>query len=1780
MRTRSGYKGRGIMRKTRWIAVLLCITMMVGMVGVCPGIVKADEGAGTVVQSSTSDSTGQTTDQTGTEVTNQASGSTSDLSSSETTTEESTVTNTVYSNEETPPPLITVGRFQVLGAVGEVVYEGENVSNTQQNSPMRLMAAMATTSNSSLLNLLESGAASAQAPDKGKIQGFINGLAGKRPGTQSDKPFLADRNGASESIDPQSGTLSLSYDDLTLPGRDGFDLNLGRYFTTAQTILGQKKVILDLQPATEAATAGTTIYYAILAYDDNTTKTYGPFSDSRSANLTAAGYADDAGCTGYLVAAGTAQGGEFCCTMNVTSYLDADNVNYLRSRYDLGTGWSFSFPSVEKQTDPGNNRTFLTYFDGDGAAYEVKSPDNPVYGNLKDYQGKDVIFGEIGKLGRSYSNGQMNAAYVFIDSDLNEVYFADDGRLLGMKDRCGNEIRFDHVDRTINGTVYPFISHIYDSVGRTLTFDYSNDTEITVTVTDPSNAARNLTVKYKKDNFSYTYNHRDSDTGTLTQQTRQEPRLTEYVDPMNNSDKFTYTPANVKFDYGSQSFASGDNKPQDTMLLLSKVEYPESNSYYNYIPKLRLLMSPSGRNEDYVVSERYDTFKTSQGESAHMNRETCVINGDHTNQYYFQPAKTYINTIKNYTSDEQTEGLTTGNTFDQAGRQLESNASDGVKTTYVYYQDFDSRFKMKPQTITTVDYDTQSSETATSTTTRTFNDWGGITQEVKDGFAITYNYNDSNNKFLVTQKQYTQSSSVTLNESWTYNTDGRILTHTNPKGETTTCAYTPDSANNHKITAMTVTKPLETGQAQSTITYGADSSYAYPSEISTSYTDENGSAQNSATRKTYDMLHGLASSTTDPLNQSTLYTYDNLGRIIKIRLPDVNNCEVYLQISYTPGVTSTLFYDTNAGVLTTRIDSSMLYKDKTSGVEHQYQKLQDYYNAYGQLVLECRYDETTSTWQPVIQNYYDNEGRCIKATDALNNTDQCQYDNWGNPIKYIDSLNHINISEYYPGARRIINYFLASETANPEHKVETDYDSFGRVIKKVALPSGNNETYQYDLMGNITSYTDPEQKTTTFSYDQLNRLIKLTDAKNQATDYTYNQIGTLSTFTQSDASNARTTSYDYNEIGLLKQRKDPGNATDKWNHNAKGQVTTATDSSNHLFNLTYDSWGRTLTQACSGDKTYTYTYGANPWGLSSISTTDNDSINYAYDQYGRLTAQTENGLPQATTYTYDQLDRVTSITGPDNNQTGYQYTGTRLNQVSFGSNNAAYEYYPDGKTKSITLPGGITSNLEYDDLNRLTKVTNAKNSTLLSQFEYTYDKDGNMKTSRSSYGNNTFSESYDYDELNRLIKTTRDNGTTAEYQYDARGNRSIVTGTVPDLPTDISFSYNPWNQLTGTTVGSAQTTYQYSPQGLRNKKITSGGTTRYICDTSGRIISELDASNNLIASYIWGPGQLIAKKDAAGNLYYYLYNGHGDVVQMVDASGNIVNHYRYDEWGNILDQTETVPNEFKYAGQSYDPESGLYYLRARYYDPRTGRFISKDSYEGKITNPLSLNLYTYCYNDPLGYVDPTGHDVWNRFGEKIGTAPGKDYTDYSQKATDTHGGGAQATVAWGGSSSSTSSSSSSTSNASNTTINASVVGSSIISSLLNGLVAYSTNYNNHSDKMLLAMNAPDSENNVLLNDLFEGVSEVPGSLNNARQEIPGAVKAAGPACKDVGITVIDMHGGRFVRTRLLPKTGVDIKASEDVENSLSEVSKVKMFSPSSVIGVYNKYKMIRGWIGK
>jgi len=253
--------------------------------------------------------------------------------------------------------------------------------------------------------------------------------------------------------------------------------------------------------------------------------------------------------------------------------------------------------------------------------------------------------------------------------------------------------------------------------------------------------------------------------------------------------------------------------------------------------------------------------------------------------------------------------------------------------------------------------------------------------------------------------------------------------------------------------------------------------------------------------------------------------------------------------------------------------------------------------------------------------------------------------------------------------------------------------------------------------------------------------------------------------------------------------------------------------------------------------------------------------------------------------------------------------------------------------------------------------------------------------------NATLTTNYQYDALNRLTAIERSTGESVNYQYDTRGNRIQTAGITLDETDFIpgEFTYSNWEELTSFAIDGGDTyTYQYDAEGLRTYKTGPSSTTKYHYDLSGRVIAESNGAGNVTAQNIWGHKMLARKIGAA--YYYYLYNGHGDVVQIVNESGAIVNSYTYDEWGNIRTISETVSNPLRYCGEYFDEESGLYYLRARYYDPLIARFITKDSLEGDISNPLSMNQYTYCYNNPLIYADTSGHYTQLDFSNWTGTA--------------------------------------------------------------------------------------------------------------------------------------------------------------------------------------------------
>ena len=212
------------------------------------------------------------------------------------------------------------------------------------------------------------------------------------------------------------------------------------------------------------------------------------------------------------------------------------------------------------------------------------------------------------------------------------------------------------------------------------------------------------------------------------------------------------------------------------------------------------------------------------------------------------------------------------------------------------------------------------------------------------------------------------------------------------------------------------------------------------------------------------------------------------------------------------------------------------------------------------------------------------------------------------------------------------------------------------------------------------------------------------------------------------------------------------------------------------------------------------------------------------------------------------------------------------------------------------------------------------------------------------------------------------------YEYDANGNQTKKTSKATNNFT--VYTYDAENRLTkvedftaGNPTPALTSTYRYDGLGRRIEKVTPTGTKRYVYDGEDMLL-EYDGANVLQARYAHGPGidEPLAMT-RGGNTFFYHQDGLGTVTDLSDVTGATAKSYAYDAWGNILDQTGSVENSYSYTGRELDAETGLYYYRARYYDPAIGRFLQEDPIG---FNGGDLNLYAYVASNAPNERDPRG----------------------------------------------------------------------------------------------------------------------------------------------------------------------------------------------------------------
>jgi RHS repeat-associated protein len=616
-----------------------------------------------------------------------------------------------------------------------------------------------------------------------------------------------------------------------------------------------------------------------------------------------------------------------------------------------------------------------------------------------------------------------------------------------------------------------------------------------------------------------------------------------------------------------------------------------------------------------------------------------------------------------------------------------------------------------------------------------------------------------------------------------------------------------------------------------------------------------------------------------------------------------------------------------------------------------------------------------------------------------------------------------------PGASR---WSWATTPSHPEGRIlRRSYDPRRRLLTETN-GAGETTTFAYDGNGNLTTRTLPLGGQWRFTYDSADRLTVVANPLNQATAFTYDRNDNLRT--QTDAA-ASVVSFRYDALDRREAKIYPDGAEETVTYDPVGNLRTRGDPNGQQVTFTYDALNREVERAYSAPfhpvaeqlESITFNYDPNNnlttatenYGATTRTTTRQ------YDPFDRLIAVVD-GFGQQLRYQYDANGNRTALLAPDGAVTTYRFDAlNRPNAVTLASGGTAtYNWRRNSLLRQVTYPNGVTTIHNYDAANRLTDLTTTQPGGITaSAFEYEYDLNGNRTVQREENGTLTAGAleetTYQYDGADRLLAITYPNRTTT-YTLDAVGNRRTER-TVDGLGTELAnrtYTYNARHHLTslldtvdptgsrsyvydangnqitktqnGVTTdylydarnqllevqedGLLQGTYSFDYQGLRVRKTGGGEILRYVYDDQS-VLLQTDDFGNPIAKYDYGPDRLIALNHATQGRNFYHFDTLGSVANLTDSNGAVTARYQYDAWGVVTAETGTAFNPFGFTGQERDDATGLYYFKARFYDPELGRFLSEDPFEGVQDIPPSLHAYLYAFGNPTIYLDPTGQCV-------------------------------------------------------------------------------------------------------------------------------------------------------------------------------------------------------------
>ena len=531
---------------------------------------------------------------------------------------------------------------------------------------------------------------------------------------------------------------------------------------------------------------------------------------------------------------------------------------------------------------------------------------------------------------------------------------------------------------------------------------------------------------------------------------------------------------------------------------------------------------------------------------------------------------------------------------------------------------------------------------------------------------------------------------------------------------------------------------------------------------------------------------------------------------------------------------------------------------------------------------------------------------------------------------------------------------LIAVTDPQERAVAFTYDAAGRVTSEV-LPGQRSIGYSYDGNGNLTSITPPDRQAYLFAYSPVDLPTEFTAPGTAPTRYVYDRDRRLTRVIRPDQS---TIDLSY----------------------ANGRITTIT-TADRLVVPAYDAEGRVRAVNDTGGPDLAFTWDGHVPTSEAWTGEVSGLVSWGIDDHFRLSTETVNGSSVSFGYDGDSLL-------------------TAAGALTIGRDQG------NGRIVS-TAVGSIGETFGHDSFGERDRYAASTDGTEFFVIDYESDSLGRIVERRETRFGITSVETYGYDPAGRLETVHRDGTLAATYAYDANGNRTSVTAgdsaTIGSYDAQdrlltyggATYTWTVSGELLSKSDTEGTTVYAYDAFGnLRTVALPDGRLIEYIIDaedrrvgkkidgvvvnrwlySGDRIIAELDAAGAVRSRFVYGSRLNVPDYMTIGSATYRIIADHlGSVRYVVDAAnGMVVQSARYDEWGNVVFDSNPGFQPFGFAGGLSDRDTGLVRFGARDYDPHVGRWTSKDPLG---FNGGDTNLYAYVFSDPVNLIDPSGRDA-------------------------------------------------------------------------------------------------------------------------------------------------------------------------------------------------------------